>query len=442
MPVEVAAASRSLRLSGALRVPGDKSISHRSVILGSLAEGTTSVRNFLRGEDCLATIAAFHAMGVPIEVSGTDVRIQGVGLAGLAEPPHVLDMGNSGTGMRLLAGVLAGQDFFSVLTGDASLSRRPMLRVVEPLRRMGAGIQGRQGGKLPPLAIRGGRLKALEYTSPVASAQVKSCLLLAGLFAQGCTILREPSLSRDHSERMLAAFGADLESDGTSVRLWPGKTLHAQTVEVPGDLSSAAFFLVAGSIVPESEILLENVGVNPTRTGILEILSAMGARIAQLNPRQCTGEPVADLRVSAAPLRGVQLDGGVVVKAIDEIPIACIAAACAEGTTRIRGAEELRHKESDRLAVMAAVLARLGVKITEYPDGLEIEGGRRFLGGDFDSHHDHRVAMSLLVAGLVASERISVHGTACVATSFPSFFADLRSLGAAIEWEEPACETG
>lgn len=431
----VASSRRSLRLCGELAVPGDKSISHRSVILGSLAEGTTIVRGFLMGEDCLATLAAFRAMGVNIRVEGSELEIEGVGLAGLCEPPHVLDMGNSGTGMRLLSGVLAGQDFFSVLSGDASLSRRPMLRVVEPLRRMGARIDGRQAGKLPPLAIRGGRLSGIEYDSPVASAQVKSCLLLAGLFAVGCTVVREPSRSRDHSERMLSAFGADVGRDDLSVEIHPGRPLSAQTLMVPGDLSSAAFFLVAGSVVPESEIMLRHVGVNPTRTGVLEILSGMGARITEENRRECAGEPVADLRVSAAPLSGVDVGGETVVRAIDEIPILCVAAACAGGKTRIRDAGELRHKESDRLAVMAAALQALGVPVKEHPDGLEIEGGHRLRGGVFDSCHDHRIAMSLLVAGLVSSEPVTVRGAETIATSFPSFFSHLRALGAELETE-------
>lgn len=426
-------ARRSGPLVGTVAAPGDKSISHRAVILGSLAEGTTRVGNFLAGEDCLATAAAFRALGVPIRVQGAEVEIEGVGLAGLREPPNVLDLGNSGTGMRLLAGVLAGQPFFSILSGDASLSRRPMRRVVEPLRRMGAAIDGRQDGALPPLAIRGGGLRGLDYESPVASAQVKSCLLLAGLFAEGATSVREPALSRDHSERMLAAFGAELRATGTLVELSPGRTLRAQRLEVPGDLSSAAFFLVAGAIVPGSEIRLPNVGVNPTRVGVLEVLAAMGARVRHEHHRLAAGEPVADLCISAGPLRGVELDHAMVVKAIDEIPILCVAAACAEGVTRIRGAEELRHKESDRLAVMAAALRALGTEVREFPDGLEIAGGRPLGGGCFDSHLDHRIAMSLLVAGLAAEAPVAVRGSECVATSFPTFFAQMRALGASLD---------
>jgi 3-phosphoshikimate 1-carboxyvinyltransferase len=433
-----ATASKSTGLRGVIHVPGDKSVSHRSVILGSLAQGKTRISNFLMGQDCLATIAAFRAMGVPIKVDGTRVTVSGVGLDGLKEPAAVLDMGNSGTGMRLLSGVLAGQDFLSIMTGDSSLCSRPMMRVVAPLREMGTHVDGREGGEKPPLVIRGGKLRGIEYNSPIASAQVKSSILLAGLYASGPTTVSEPSLSRDHTERMMKAFGVDLVSDGLCVTLTPGKTLKANTINVPGDLSSAAFFIVAASLVPDSAIILRNVGINPTRRGVFHILNKMGANIECSHQRESGGEPVADLTVRTAQLHGVEITHEEVVKAIDEIPILCVAAAKAKGKTVITGAEELRHKESDRLAVMASALRELGAEVEEYPDGMAISGGAKLGSGTFDSHHDHRIAMSLIIAAQTATGPLTVKDTSCIDTSFPGFFDLLQSIGGNSTREESA----
>lgn len=418
------------RLMGRLRVPGDKSISHRAVMLGALAEGHTQVSGLLEGEDVLATIGALRAMGVPMEgpTRGT-LLIEGVGHHGLRAPRQPLDMGNSGTAMRLMAGLLAGQPFDSVLVGDASLSRRPMLRVAEPLRRMGAHIETAPGGR-PPLRIHGGRrLHGIEYAMPVASAQVKSALLLAGLYAEGRTCVTEPAPTRDHTERMLRGFGYPIETRWRTVCLEGGGRLRGCALEVPADLSSAAFFLVGATIAPGSELVLEHVGVNPTRTGVLEILRQMGADIELLNPREVGGEPVADLRVRAAHLHGIRIPEELVPLAIDEFPILFIAAACAEGETVLTGAHELRVKESDRIAVMVQGLHRLGVDARETPDGAVICGGRRLQGGEVESYGDHRVAMSFAIAALVAEGPITVRDCKNVATSFPGFVELAQRVG-------------
>ncbi len=424
------------RLAGRLRVPGDKSISHRAVILGAIADGRTQVSGLLEGEDVLCTVAAFRALGVPMEgpVRGRLV-IEGVGREGLRAPAHPLDMGNSGTAMRLLAGLLAGQPFDSVLVGDASLSRRPMGRVAEPLARMGARIETAEGGR-PPLVIRGGaRLHGIEYTLPVASAQVKSALLLAGLYAEGRTCVTEPAPTRDHTERLLRGFGYTVEGRGRTVCLAGGARLRACDVEVPADLSSAAFFLVAATIAPGSDLLLEHVGVNPTRTGVIEILRRMGADIEILAPREAGGEPVADLRVRSAALRGIRIPETLVPLAIDEFPILFVAAACAQGETVLSGAEELRVKESDRIAVMVQGLRRLGVDARETPDGAVIRGGRPLAGGEVDSFGDHRVAMSFAVAALAAEAPIRVRDCKNVDTSFPGFAELARRAGLDIALE-------
>lgn len=420
------------RLTGRLRVPGDKSISHRAVMLGSLAEGTSRVTGLLEGEDVLATIAAFRAMGVRMQgpQQGT-LTVHGVGLHGLKAPERALDMGNSGTAMRLMAGLLAGQPFDSELVGDASLSRRPMQRVADPLNRMGAAIETSEGGR-PPLRIRGGRrLHGIDYVLPVPSAQVKSALLLAGLYAEGVTTVTEPAPTRDHTERMLRGFGYAVESRGRTVRLQGGGRLQARDVEVPADLSSAAFFLIGAAIAPGSELLLEHVGINPTRTGALEILRLMGADIEILDPREAGGEPVADLRVRTSRLRGIRIPEELVPLAIDEFPILFVAAACAEGETVLRGAHELRVKESDRIAVMAQGLKRLGIDARETPDGIAIRGGR-FSGGEVESFGDHRIAMSFAIAALAASGPITVRDCKNVATSFPGFVELARSAGLGI----------
>ena len=408
-------------LRGEIRVPGDKSISHRSIMFGSIACGVTKVSGFLRGEDALATLEAFRAMGVPIEDDGETVTIQGKGLHGLCEPTDVLDCGNSGTSMRLLTGLLAGQNFFSVLNGDKYLRARPMKRVVGPLARMGARISGRAGGDKAPLAIRGTKLKGIEYDSPVSSAQVKSAIMLAGLYAEGETVVREPHLSRDHSERMLRHFGAKVESFPGGVRLSGGVELSGRDIVVPGDISSAAFFMVAALIVADSELIIRGVGINPTRTGIIDILKGMGADLELLNPREESGEPVADIRVRSSKLKAMEISGELVPRAIDEFPAICVAASLAEGTTVVSGASELRVKETDRIAAMADNLRRAGVTVVETPDGMEITGAGTLKGCAADSFGDHRIAMSMLVAGLAAQGETSVSDVDCIATSFPGF---------------------
>lgn len=419
--------ARALR--GEVTVPGDKSISHRSIMLGSIANGTTTITNFLRGEDNFATMAAFRAMGVTIEDDGQTVVVRGAGLRGLQEPGDVLDCGNSGTTMRLMTGLLAGQRFFSVLTGDQYLRKRPMKRVTEPLAQMGARIYGRGNGTLAPLAITGTRLTATDYQSPIASAQVKSALMLAGLYADGTTTIAEPTLSRDHSERMMRYFGASLETSGSTVTLQGGQELQGREINVPGDISSAAFLLVAALIVPGSELLIRNVGVNPTRTGVLDILQAMGGDIVLQNQREVSGEPVADLLVRSSRLKGIEISGGVVPRAIDEFPAICVAAALAEGSTVLRDARELRVKETDRIAAMAANLRLIGAgAIEETEDGMVIQGVESLSGGTVTSFGDHRIAMSLSIAALACRDAVIVDDVSCVATSFPGFFELLAKV--------------
>lgn len=416
-------------LSGRVRVPGDKSISHRSIMLGSLAEGVTEVEGFLEGEDALATLQAFRDMGVVVEGPNQGrVTVHGVGLNGLKPPPGPIYVGNSGTSMRLLAGLLSAQPFDSVLTGDASLSKRPMNRVAKPLREMGAVIETGPEGR-PPLHIKGGqRLTAMHYEMPMASAQVKSCLLLAGLYARGETAVTEPAPTRDHTERMLRGFGYPVTVQGSTARVESGHRLRGTRIEVPADISSAAFFLVAASIAPGSDLLLEHVGVNPTRTGVIDILRLMGADLELSNEREVGGEPVADIRVRAAQLKGIDIPEDLVPLAIDEFPVLFVAAACAQGRTVLRGAEELRVKESDRIQVMADGLQALGVKAEPTPDGIVIEGGP-IGGGEIQSHGDHRIAMSFSVAALRASGPIRIHDCANVATSFPNFLALAQAAG-------------
>jgi len=416
-------------LAGRIRVPGDKSISHRSIMLGSLAEGTTEVEGFLEGEDALATLQAFRDMGVVIEGPHHGrVTIHGVGLHGLKAPAGPLYMGNSGTSMRLLSGLLAAQPFDTTLTGDASLSKRPMNRVAKPLREMGAVIETGPEGR-PPLSIKGGqRLTGMAYEMPMASAQVKSCLLLAGLYAAGSTSVTEPAPTRDHTERMLRGFGYPVSVEGSTASVESGHKLTATRIEVPADISSAAFFLVAASIAEGSELVLEHVGINPTRTGVIDILKLMGGDITLENQREVGGEPVADIRVRAAKLKGIDIPEDLVPLAIDEFPVLFVAAACAEGRTVLRGAEELRVKESDRIQVMADGLIALGVKAEPTPDGIIIEGGS-IGGGEVWAHGDHRIAMSFSVASLRATAPIRIHDCANVATSFPNFLALSAEVG-------------
>ena len=416
-------------ISGEVRVPGDKSISHRAVMLSSIAEGESCIRGFLEGEDALATLAALRALGV--EIAGPDrgeLRVVGVGLAGLRAPSTELDMGNSGTSMRLLSGLLAGQPFASRLTGDASLCRRPMARVMQPLAQMGAHITAAEGDR-PPLQIdAGGGLRGIHYPMPIASAQVKSCLLLAGLYAEGCTSVTEPAPTRDHTERMLRGFGYEVTRDNDVIQLRGGRRLTATDIDIPADISSAAFFIVAATIAPGSELLLTHVGVNPTRIGIISILTLMGADITLINERDVGGEPVADILVRHAPLRGIAIPEDQVPLAIDEFPVLFIAAACAEGRTTLSGAEELRVKESDRIASMAEGLSTLGIRNEPRPDGIVIEGGA-LDGGVIHTHHDHRIAMAFAVAALRAEREIYVTDCDTVATSFPGFDAMARGLG-------------
>lgn len=425
-------------VKGRIRVPGDKSISHRSIMLGSLAEGTTEVEGFLEGEDALATLQAFRDMGVVIEGPHHGrVTIHGVGLHGLQAPPGPLYLGNSGTSMRLLAGLLAAQPFDSTLTGDASLSKRPMNRVAKPLRAMGAVIETGPEGR-PPLTIRGGqRLTGMDYEMPMASAQVKSCLLLAGLYAADSTSVSEPAPTRDHTERMLRGFGYPVSVEGNTARVASGHKLTACHIEVPADISSAAFFLVAASIAEDADVLLEHVGINPTRTGVIDILKLMGADISLENLREVGGEPVADIRVRSAQLKGIDIPEDLVPLAIDEFPVLFIAAAYAEGRTVLRGAEELRVKESDRIQVMADGLQALGAQVQPTPDGIIIDGGR-LAGGEVWAHGDHRIAMSFSVAALRADGVIRIHDCANVATSFPNFLVLCQQVGMRVAQEGKA----
>lgn len=419
---------------GEARVPGDKSISHRSIMLGSLAQGTTHIRGFLEGDDALATVAAFRAMGVRIDGPHDGVIIvHGVGLHGLQPPTQALDLGNSGTSIRLLSGLLAGQRFASELTGDASLCGRPMGRVMTPLALMGARISGADKGT-PPLSITGGcALHGIHYDLPMASAQVKSCVLLAGLYAQGTTSVTEPAPTRDHTERMLRGFGYAVNRDAQGViSLQGGGVLHAADIEVPADISSAAFLLVAATIAPGSELLLQHVGINPTRIGIINLLRLMGADIELQDEREVGGEPVADLLVRSAALHGIEIPEVEIPLAIDEFPALFIAAACAQGRTVLRGAEELRVKESDRIAAMAEGLQVLGVATQVLDDGIIIDGfgaAGSFGCGTLNSHHDHRIAMAFAIAGLRASGDIRIQAVDNVATSFPGFDALTRGLG-------------
>ena len=433
-----AAAARAYRVRpvsavrGELTVPGDKSISHRALMLAGIAQGHTRIGGFLASEDCIATLGAMRALGVTIEQpEPSTVEIEGAGLHGLKAPAAPLDLGNSGTAMRLFAGLLAAQRFDSTLVGDASLMKRPMERVAVPLRAMGAVIKTHAGR--PPLEIRGGHaLHPVHYVSPVASAQVKSAVLLASLYAQGTSSVMEPAITRDHTERMLRTFGASLQTEGRRVRLTGPAKLRGTGLDVPGDFSSAAFFLVAGCLAAEGVLTLRNVGVNPTRTGLLELLRRMGAEIRVVNPRLCGEEPVADLEVVRSDLRGIEVPRELVPLAIDEFPAFFIAAASARGETLVTGAEELRVKESDRIAVMAEGLQNLGVRAEVLPDGLKVHGGT-LNGGRIDSHGDHRIAMAFAIASVRASGPIEIADVANVATSFPGFAEAARQIGLDIE---------
>lgn len=419
-------------LAGALRVPGDKSISHRALILNAMANGPATVRGLSGGEDVLSTLACLQKLGADIRPGAApgEYHIQGRGPQ-LSEPEEVLDAGNSGTSMRLLAGLLAAQDFLSVITGDGSLRSRPMGRIVEPLQRMGAQIMGRGGDALAPLALRGGRLQGLEYHLPVASAQVKSCILLAGLSAQGETLLHQPARSRDHTERMLAAMGAPVEESGLDLRLRPA-ALRAVDIAVPGDISSAAFWMIAGLCHPNARVLVRGVGLNPSRTGIIDALQMMGTGngLQLLNQRDEGGEPVADVLATTAELRGAEIGGDLIPRLLDEIPALAVAACFAQGETVIRDAAELRVKESDRIATTVQELTRLGADIAAREDGMAIRGGGRLTGAACQSHGDHRLAMSLAVAGLLCRGAVEIHDAGAAAVSYPEFWEDLAALTA------------
>jgi 3-phosphoshikimate 1-carboxyvinyltransferase len=419
--------NKSGKISGICQVPGDKSISHRAVMLAGISQGATRIRGFLNGDDCLSTLRCFQQMGVAVEMKQEEMIVTGRGLAGLREPDDVLDAGNSGTTMRLMSGILSGQSFMSVVSGDASLRSRPMERIALPLRLMGASIDGRDGGKRAPLVIRGGGLKSIEYTMPVASAQVKSAVLLAGLYASGTTTVIEPRASRDHTERMLAAFGAQISIDGLTKKIVTTE-LKGTEIEVPGDISSAAFLMVAAACLPESHLTLKSVGLNPTRAGIITVLQNMGADIEIVNLRTNGGEPIGDLIIRGSALHGTEIGEDLIPSLIDEIPVLAVAAACASGETRITGAQELRVKETDRISAMAEELGNIGVTVDTLPDGMVIQGPQKIRGGMTHSHGDHRIAMAMAIAGLMSESPLSVQNESCIAVSFPGFEKTLREL--------------
>ncbi|HMK61875.1 MAG TPA: 3-phosphoshikimate 1-carboxyvinyltransferase [Dissulfurispiraceae bacterium] len=424
--------AKSNGLRGEIVPPPDKSISHRAIMFSSLAEGQSVIRNFLRAEDPLSTIKAFRMLGVKIaEGTSGEIVVNGKGLYGLEEPFDVVDCGNSGTTIRLLSGVLAGNPLFTILTGDDSLKKRPMARVITPLKQMGAKISARGGDKYPPLAIRGSKLTPIDYVMPIASAQVKSCVMLAGLYADGVTTIVESQKSRDHTERMLAAMGAQIDVNGLSISIKGNPKLRAVDVTVPSDFSSAAFFIAGALLVPNSDVVIRGVCMNPTRTGLLNVLAGMGAKIKIENMSDVSGEPVADIVCNtASTLKAVKIGGDIVPSLIDEFPILCILASRADGITEIRGAQELRVKESDRIRAMATELTKLGVEVKEYDDGMDIRGNAQFKGGSVDSYGDHRIAMSLSIAAMVSDRPIVVNNAACADISFPGFYERLKGLGA------------
>ena len=416
---------QSKPLTGEVTVPGDKSISHRGIMLGAIAKGTTSITNFLKGADCLSTIACFRKMGIEIEEKGKEILVHGKGLHGLQAPDGILDAGNSGTTTRLISGILAGQNFSCELTGDASIQKRPMKRIITPLSLMGANIESIRGNDCAPLRIHGTSLKGIHYDSPVASAQVKSCILFAGMYADQKTSVTEPYLSRNHSELMLGSFGADIHTEGNTSVISPEPLLYGQEVAVPGDISSAAYFIAAALLIPSSELLIKNVGINPTRDGILHVCHKMGASIELLNKRIQCGEPVADLLVKHSPLKGTVIEGAIIPTLIDELPVIAVMAACAEGETIIRDAQELKVKESNRLEILVHHLTAMGCDVTGTEDGMIIRGGRPLKGAVLESHLDHRIAMSFAVAGLVAEGETEILNADCVNISYPDFYRDL-----------------
>ncbi|MED0970219.1 MULTISPECIES: 3-phosphoshikimate 1-carboxyvinyltransferase [Bacillus cereus group] len=419
---------RKNSLNGEIVVPGDKSISHRAVMFGAIAEGTTRVSNFLLGEDCLSTIACFQKLGVKIEQSGNDVTIYGKGLENLQEPKEVLDVGNSGTTIRLMLGILSNTPFHSTIIGDESIGKRPMKRVTDPLSKMHAQIDGRENGQYTPLSIRGGRVKGIHYHAPVASAQVKSAVLLAGLQGEGVTTVTEPMQSRDHTERMLRAFGCTVEVNERTVSLQGGQQLKGTEIKVPGDISSAAFFLVAGAIVQNSKLVLKNVGLNPTRTGILDVLTKMGARISIDNIRNEEFEPCGDITIETSKLKGIEIGGSLIPRLIDEIPVIALLATQAEGITVIKDAEELKVKETNRIDTVVDELGKLGAKIEATPDGMIIYGKQDLKGNTVNSHGDHRIGMMLAIASCIVNGEVKIENSDAVAVSYPNFFEQLAAL--------------
>ena len=415
-------------LRGTVTVPGDKSISHRAVLFGSIAKGITRVEGFLQGADCLSTISCFRRLGIDIENEAGSVTVHGKGLHGLQAPTEVLDCGNSGTTTRLISGILSGQKFPVTLTGDASIQKRPMGRIIKPLTQMGAQITSERGDGCAPLHIQGGALHGIHYQSPVASAQVKSAILLAGLYAEGETAVTEPNLSRNHTELMLKGFGADISSSGTTASIRPVSELHGQGITVPGDISSAAYFLAAGSLIPNSEILIQNVGINPTRAGIITVCNAMGADLTLLNEHVVSGEPVADLLIRTSQLKTTTIEGAIIPTLIDELPVIALMACFAEGTTIIRDAAELKVKESDRIQVMVDNLTAMGAHVEGTDDGMIIEGGHPLHGAVVDSHLDHRIAMTFAIAGKLASGETEITGAECVNISYPTYYQDMEML--------------
>ncbi|QVY60164.1 3-phosphoshikimate 1-carboxyvinyltransferase [Cytobacillus gottheilii] len=415
-------------LKGNVQVPGDKSISHRSIMFGAIATGETKVTNFLQGDDCLSTISCFRKLGVQIDLQEDQVVIKGSGLAGLKEPEDILHVGNSGTTIRLMMGILAGRDFHSVLIGDESIAKRPMTRVTKPLQQFGASIQGRKNAEFTPISLNGGPLQGTTYEMPIASAQVKSALLFAGLQAEGTTTIIEQARTRDHTEKMIKAFGGKVEVDGLKVSVQGGQELKGTTVHVPGDISSAAFFLAAGAIVPNSKITLKNVGLNPTRTGMIDVLSAMGANLQVAPYENGQAEPAGDLTIQTSALKGTVIDGELIPRLIDEIPIIALLASQAEGQTIIKDAEELKVKETNRIDTVVNELRKLGVKITATDDGMVIDGKSAISGGKVSSHGDHRIGMMLAIAAVISKEEIQLEEAEAISVSYPNFFEHLQSL--------------
>ncbi|PEB56199.1 3-phosphoshikimate 1-carboxyvinyltransferase [Bacillus pseudomycoides] len=420
-------------LKGTITIPGDKSISHRAVMFGAIAQGKTTIKGFLPGADCLSTIACFKEMGVEISQNGDEVVVNGKGLEGLQEPKNVLDVGNSGTTIRLISGILANTSFHSCIQGDSSIGKRPMKRVTNPLRLMGAKIDGREEGTFTPLTIRGGGLKAIEYVSPVASAQVKSAILLAGLTAEGVTSVTEPHISRDHTERMLEAFGVTVTREGKTVKIAGGQQLIGTDIQVPGDVSSAAFFLVAGAVIPNSKLVLQNVGMNPTRTGIIDVLKKMGAKLEIHSIHKDASEPAANITIETSSLQGIEISGEIIPRLIDEIPIIALAATQAEGITVIKDAHELKVKETNRIDTVVAELTKLGARIEATDDGMVIYGKSALKGGTVNSHGDHRIGMMLAIAGCIADNKTVLEDAETVGVSYPTFFQELSKLQTELE---------